>query len=53
MQALLGKIITRVLRLLTREGHLVEEDGVTYVADTHGIIDPENVLAPLQAASCT
>ena len=53
LQALLGKIITRVLRLLTREGHLVEEEGVTYVADTHGIIDPENVLAPLQAASCT
>jgi hypothetical protein len=53
LQALLGKIITRVLRRLTREGHLVEEEGVTYVADTHGIIDPENVLAPLQAASCT
>jgi len=53
LQALLGKIITRVLRLLTREGHLVEEEGVTYVADAHGIIDPDNLLAPLQAASCT
>ena len=40
LQALLGKIITRVLRLLTREGHLVEEEGVTYVADAQGIIDP-------------
>jgi len=53
LQALLGKIITRVLRLLTRQGHLVEEEGVTYVADAHGIIDPENLLAALQAASCT
>jgi hypothetical protein len=53
LQALLGKIMTRVLRLLTRAGHLVEEEGVTYVADTHGIIDPDNLLAPLQAASCT
>jgi hypothetical protein len=53
LQALLDKIITRVLRLLTREGHLVEEEGVTYVADAHGIIDSDNLLAPLQAASCT
>ncbi|MBI4190673.1 MAG: transposase [Betaproteobacteria bacterium] len=53
LQALFGKIITRVLRLLTREGHLVEEEGVTYVADAHGIVDADNVLAPLQAASCT
>ena len=53
LQALLGKIITRVLRLLTREGHLVEEEGVTYVADAHGSIDPANLLAPLQASSCT
>ena len=51
--ALLDKIIARILRLLTRQGHLVEEEGVTYVADAHGIIDPENLLAPLQAASCT
>jgi len=53
LQALLGKIITRVLRLLTRQGHLVEKEGVTYVADAHGIVDPDNLLAPLQAASCT
>jgi hypothetical protein len=26
---------------------------MTYVADAHGIIDPDNLLAPLQAASCT
>ena len=52
LQVLLGKIITRILRRLTR-GHLVEEEGVTYVADAHGIIDPDNLPAPLQAASCT
>ena len=53
LQALLAKIITRILRLLTRLGHLVEEEGVTYVGDAHGSIDPDNLLAPLQAASCT
>jgi len=53
LQAPLGKIIARILRLLTREGHVVEEEGVTYVADAHGILDPDNLLAPLQAASCT
>jgi hypothetical protein len=53
LQALLDKSITRILRLLTRQGHRVEEEGVTYVADAHGIIDPDNLLAPLQAASCT
>ncbi len=53
LAALLDKIITRILRLLTRLGHLVEEEGVTYVADAHGNIDPDNLLAPLQAASCT
>lgn len=53
LKALLAKSITRILRLLTREGHLIGEEGVTYVADAYGAIDPENVLAPLQAAPCT
>ena len=53
IMALLGKIITRILRRLTREGHLVEEEGVTYVADAQGIVDADTLLAPLQAASCT
>ena len=53
LNALLDKIITRILRLLTRLGHLIEEEGVTFVADALGIIDPQNLLAPLQAASCT
>ena len=35
--------------MLTRLGYLVEEQGVTYMAD----IDADNPLASLQAASCT
>ena len=35
LQALLDKIITRFLRLLTRAGHLVEEEGLTHLADAH------------------
>jgi hypothetical protein len=30
VQVLLGKIITRILRRFTREGYLVEEEGLTY-----------------------
>ena len=52
LQALLDKMITRILKLLTRLGHLVEEEGITCLART-GDIDPDNVLAPLQAASST
>jgi hypothetical protein len=37
------------MKLLTRRGYLVEEQGMSYLADT----DAENPLAPLQAASCT
>ena len=37
LQALLDKIITRILRLLTREGHLVEEEGRTHCAVAAGI----------------
>ena len=33
LQGLLVKIITRILRLLTRQGYLVEEQGMTYMAD--------------------
>ena len=45
LQALLAKIITRILRLLTRLGHLVEEDGETYLAG--GVTDPDDVMTPL------
>lgn len=49
LQALLVKIITRILRLLTRQGYLIEEQGMTYLAEP----DSDNALTPLQAASCT
>jgi hypothetical protein len=37
------------MKLLTRKGYLIEEQGVTYLADT----DPDTALGPLQAAACT
>ena len=49
LQALLTRIIKRLMRLLTRQGYLVEEQGMTYLGDT----DPEATLAPLQQAACT
>lgn len=42
----------RIMKLLTRLDHLIVEEVVTYVADD-GLIDPDNVLTPLQAAACT
>jgi hypothetical protein len=49
LQALLSRIIRRIMQLLTREGYLIEEQGMTYLADT----DRDTALAPLQAAACT
>jgi Putative transposase len=37
------------MRLLTRQGFLIEEQGMNYVAEA----DRESALLPLQAASCT
>jgi len=49
LHGLLDKIVARLMNMLTRQGHLIEEQGMTYLAD----IDADNVLASLQAASCT
>jgi hypothetical protein len=49
LQALLAKIISRIMRLLTRQGILIEEQDRTYLAEA----DRESSLFPLQAASCT
>jgi hypothetical protein len=49
LQALLAKIISRIMRLLTRQGFLIEEQGMTYLAEA----DRESSLLSLQAASCT
>ena len=53
LQAVLHKIITRTLKLLTRRGVLVEEEGSTYMADNDGDSDEARTLRPLQAAACT
>ena len=37
----------RLMRLLTRKGFLIEEQGMTYLADT----DPDLTLGALQAAA--
>ena len=41
-----------MMKLLTRKGLLVEEQGQTYMADD-GDSDEARVLRPLQAAACT
>ena len=37
------------MKFLTRRGFLIEEQGMSYLADT----DPDTALGPLQAAACT
>ena len=49
LQSLLDKILARLMKMLTRQGYLLEEQGTTYLAD----IDADNPLRSLQAASCT
>jgi hypothetical protein len=51
LQSVLHKIITRTMKLLTRRGVLVEEEGSTYMADNNGGSDEARVLRPLQAAA--
>jgi hypothetical protein len=53
LQAVLHKIITRAMKLLTRRGVLIEEQGQTYMADNDGDSDEARALRPLQAAACT
>ena len=49
LEALLLRIIRRILRSLTRTGHLIEEHGMSYLAE----VDSQSALTPLQAAACT
>jgi len=49
LQALLSRIIRRLMKFLTRKGFLIEEQGMSYLADT----DPDLALGPLRAAACT
>jgi hypothetical protein len=53
LKTVLHKIITRMMKLLTRKGVLVEEQGQTYMADNDSESDEARVLRPLQAAACT
>ena len=58
LQALLHKIITRLMKLLTRRGVLVDEEeggGSSYLADADADADSDEALAlrPPQAAACT
>ena len=48
-EALLSRIIQRILKLLTRTGYLIEEQGMTYLAEA----ESDRALTPLQAAACT
>jgi len=48
----LHNLITRLMKLLTRQGVLVEEQGQIYMADD-GDSDEARVLRPLHAAACT
>ena len=53
LQAVLHKIITRTMKLLTRRGVLVEEQGQTYLADNEADSDEARTLGRLQTAACT
>ncbi|WP_414858775.1 transposase [Paucibacter sp. TC2R-5] len=46
-QAVLHKVITCMMKMLSRRGVLVEEAGSTYVADNDGDSDEARVLRPL------
>ena len=49
LQVLLTRIMRRLMKFLTRKGFLIEEQGMSYLADT----DPDTALGPLRAAACT
>jgi hypothetical protein len=42
-------LIQRILKLLTRTGYLIEEQGMRYLAEA----EADRALTPLQAAACT
>ena len=51
LQSVSQKVITRTMKMLTRRGVLVEEEGATYMADSDGDSDEARTLMPLQAAA--
>ena len=46
LEGLLKRIIQRIVKLLTRTGYLIEEQGMTYLAEA----ESDRALTPLQAA---
>jgi len=51
LQAVSQKIFTRMMKLLTRRGVLVEEQGQTHMADNDSDSDEARARRPLQAAA--
>ena len=49
LQSLLSQIIQRIMKALTRNGALIEEEGMSYLAE----METDAVLSPLQSAACT
>ena len=53
LHALLQTVITRLLKMLTRRGVLIEEMGQTYLAEPDAEGEEARTLRPLQAAAVT
>ena len=53
LQVLLQTVITRLMKLLTRRGVLIEEMGQTYLAEPDDDGEEARTLRPLQAAAIT
>lgn len=53
LDALLHTVITRLMKMLTRRGVLIEEMGQTYLAEPQADGDEARTLRPLQAAAIT
>ena len=49
LEGLLNRIIQRIVKLLTRTGYLIEEQGMRYLAEA----ESDRALTPLQAAACS
>lgn len=49
LQNLLNQIIKQIMKTLTRDVSLIEEEGMTYLAE----METDFALSPLQSAACT
>jgi hypothetical protein len=49
LQSLLSQIIQRIMKALTRNGALIEEEGMSYLAE----MGTDAALTPLKLAACT